>query len=218
MEHGCETTNHYDYENGSLLHIACDYGNTKLICVLIESGGMLANIEDKFKIQPMHIAASRNDLDLLMYLHKNGVDLNSEDLFGNTPTGWAQFCGAQECYDYLMEKNAADKEFKNATVVVSNESARPSERKSTGFESIDFTGPGVQSAGYIKEFLYNILFSNNYTTKKVAQLKFLKDEATETCEKKKRRTSKCLPKNNEMKGVSNLTFQDCEEPASVSVL
>ena len=187
---------------------------------------MRANIEDKFKIQPVHIAASRNDLDLLMYLHKNGVDVNSEDLFGNTPTGWAQFCGAHDCYEYLIEKNAADKEFKNASVLLSNEPARPLPHKA-GFESIDLIDPAahrnqLQSAGYIKEFLYNILFSNNYTNKKVAQLKYLKHEmhggigASE--KNRKKRASKCLSINSEMKGVSNLTFQDSEEPASVSVL
>jgi hypothetical protein len=42
---------------------------------------------------------------------EQGADFNCEDVFGNTPLGWAVFCKAKECEEYLKSLNANYKEF-----------------------------------------------------------------------------------------------------------
>ena len=65
----------------------------------------------KWKIKPVHVAAAKNHIDVLKYLVEQGTDINSEDVFGNTPLGWSVFCKAEECETFLKSLNAHYKEF-----------------------------------------------------------------------------------------------------------
>lgn len=102
-----------DFEIGSLLHVATSLGNLKIVKLLVELGKMPVKVEDRFKVQPIHIASTTNQLDTLKYLEENGADLNVEDAFGNNPLGWAKHFKSVEVIEYLKEKQAEDKPFKN---------------------------------------------------------------------------------------------------------
>lgn len=100
-----------DEESGSLLHVACDLGNADIAKLLVDRGKIEINIEDKWKIRPVHVAAAKGRLNILKYLHDQGADLNAEDVFGNTPLGWAVFCKSLDCETYLKNFNAKYKDF-----------------------------------------------------------------------------------------------------------
>ena len=67
--------------------------------------------KDKWKIKPTHVSSAKNHIEVLKYLIQQGADINCEDVFGNTPLGWAVFCKAEECESHLKSLNANYKEF-----------------------------------------------------------------------------------------------------------
>lgn len=46
------------------------------------------DICDRYKLKPLHIACKLASCDIIMHLAKKGVDLNSEDMNGETPLGY----------------------------------------------------------------------------------------------------------------------------------
>jgi ankyrin repeat protein len=102
-----------DLELGSLLHVATSVGNLKVVKLLVELGKMPVKIEDRLKVQSIHIASTTNQLDTLKFLEENGANLNAEDAFGNTPLGCAKHFKSEDVIEYLTEKQAEDKPFKD---------------------------------------------------------------------------------------------------------
>jgi ankyrin repeat protein len=100
-----------DLERGSILHVATDLGNLDTVKLLVEKGKIKESMGDRWKITPIHVAAAKNRLEILKYLLENDGNQDIEDIFGNTPLGWAIFCKADECTAYLKSLNAREKEF-----------------------------------------------------------------------------------------------------------
>lgn len=102
-----------DMEFGSLLHIACDAGNLIILKSLVEKGDIPIEIRDKFEIQCVHIAASKNYLEIIKYLISKGADINAQDSMQNVPLGWANFSDSHDLIKYLKDLKAVDKPFRN---------------------------------------------------------------------------------------------------------
>ncbi len=112
LQYNCITKNEdIDESNGSLLHVACDIGTEVIVKNLVEKGKLDVNVEDKWKIEPVHVASAKNHINVLKYLQEKGANINCEDVFGNTPLGWAMFCKSEECEAFLKSLNAQYKEF-----------------------------------------------------------------------------------------------------------
>jgi ankyrin repeat protein len=112
LQYNCETQHdETDLDRGSILHVATDLGNLDIVKLMVEKGKLSMNIGDRWKITPVHVAAAKNRIEILRYFVENNVDHDIEDIFGNTPLGWAVFCKADECIEYLKSLNAKEKEF-----------------------------------------------------------------------------------------------------------
>lgn len=61
LKNNCQTKEtKTDMEHGSLLHIACDAGNIEIMKLLVQKGNISIDVTDRFNIQGVHIAASKN--------------------------------------------------------------------------------------------------------------------------------------------------------------
>ena len=80
---------------GTILHVACDKGDIKLVKKLLEAGAD-PNVTDKFGITPLsvrtgsggtilHVACDKGDINLVKKLLEAGADPNVPDEFGFTP-------------------------------------------------------------------------------------------------------------------------------------
>jgi ankyrin repeat protein len=98
--------------SGSLLHIACDACNFPMVRILVEKGKYPINIKDQFGIQPIHIACTKDNLQLVKYLYKHKADISAMDAMGNVPLGYAQMYNAKSTIEYLLSHHALNKEFK----------------------------------------------------------------------------------------------------------
>ncbi len=108
-----------DNEFGTLLHVAVGQSNFKMARILLEKGKIPINSQDKHKIQPIHIAATKNDIGLIKYLVENGADINSVDKFGNLPLGWAHISRTSNQFiDFLISAGADDKPFKSLNEIM----------------------------------------------------------------------------------------------------
>jgi len=59
-----------------------------------------------YSLKLLFMASCYNNLDLLRYLHENGVDLNSKEIFYNTPIHYAAENGHLGVVDYLINQGA----------------------------------------------------------------------------------------------------------------
>ena len=60
------------------------------------------DVYDKRKLKPIHIICKSGSKDMIMYLAKKGVDLNSEDMNGETPLSYLILYRKKEEYDLIM--------------------------------------------------------------------------------------------------------------------
>ena len=59
---------------------------------------------DKKSLHPVHYAASKGHVDLLVFLSSKGADLDVEDAAGRTPLHFAAAFGHKETIKFLIEK------------------------------------------------------------------------------------------------------------------
>ncbi|KAJ3563667.1 hypothetical protein NPX13_g8118 [Xylaria arbuscula] len=92
-----------------LCAIDSDYAKTEVITYLCAHGADPTLPIAKFNNTVLHLAASRNLLDITKYLVQNkGMDLNSKDTWGNTPLLSAIYstCAEKEVISYLYVHGA----------------------------------------------------------------------------------------------------------------
>jgi ankyrin repeat protein len=65
--------------NASLLHIACENSDIKMIKILIEQYGMDVNIEDKEEASPLFYACRQGNLEVVRYLDEKGANLEHKE-------------------------------------------------------------------------------------------------------------------------------------------
>jgi ankyrin repeat protein len=70
----------------NLLHIACERGAMKTLLLLLENGGSnLVNVPDKYRDTPLHIAAAKNQAEVVDELLMSGADILALNKHGKTP-------------------------------------------------------------------------------------------------------------------------------------
>jgi ankyrin repeat protein len=65
--------------NASLLHIACENSDLKMIKILIEKYGIDVNIEDKEQATPLFYACRQGNLEVVSYLDEKGANLEHKE-------------------------------------------------------------------------------------------------------------------------------------------
>ena len=92
-----------DSFNASLLHIACENSDLKMIKMLIESYSMDVNIEDKEQATPIFYACRQGNLEVIKYLHQKGAKLEHKEFQDRTPLYVAASNGEVIILRYLLQ-------------------------------------------------------------------------------------------------------------------
>lgn len=164
--------NEKNNEGMTVLHYAVINGNIKTVQLLKSLGADLDAVTNEGK-NVMHLAASNNQVSMLMYLYLNeGLDVLSVDESGSTPLHWACYYSSEESANYLLslkvDINAQDKDkvtplhlatSKNAINIVKTLLRNGADRKKLNIENqlpID-----IARKNNFKE-IYEILANTNF--------------------------------------------------------
>ncbi len=88
-------------EGYGLLSYAILHGSNDIVYMLIYRGANLSE-ENKYKAQPINIAARTNNIEAVKILLDNGGDINHQDGFGKTSMDYASMNNNKEMYNYLL--------------------------------------------------------------------------------------------------------------------
>lgn len=81
-------------------------GNEMRVHEILNDEPMLVNTLDTDGLLPIHWAADRGHVDVMVRLIGNGADVNSQDRDGQTPLHYAASCGHVEVVRYLLSCGA----------------------------------------------------------------------------------------------------------------
>ena len=93
-------------EKGTLLHVACCYGQSKLVKLFLEKN---ANPDEKSTVghsRPLHVSAWRGDEESCALLISSGCTVDAVDVDGRTPLMVASFYGKDHVVKILIKNNA----------------------------------------------------------------------------------------------------------------
>ena len=91
----------------TLLHLACYFGGPGTAEVLLEAGAdQNAVAENGTKVQPLHSAVARRNLELTKLLLAHGADVNGRQAGGWTPLHSAAYHGASDLVELLLRQGA----------------------------------------------------------------------------------------------------------------
>ncbi|PAV77013.1 hypothetical protein WR25_00130 [Diploscapter pachys] len=90
----------------SAILIACEEGNLRALNQISSATKFHANICNKNKQCPIHVAAGSGHVDIVNYLHMKGADLQGRDDQGYTPMHWAARSGQANAISYLATESA----------------------------------------------------------------------------------------------------------------
>ncbi|XP_070563279.1 serine/threonine-protein phosphatase 6 regulatory ankyrin repeat subunit A-like [Ptychodera flava] len=83
------------------LHLAATNSNAKCAKLLLEADPTTTNLRDKFNITPLHLAAGKENLDIIRLLLNWGAS-TIEDNMGRLPLHWAVVEGSMPCVTELL--------------------------------------------------------------------------------------------------------------------
>uniref|UniRef100_A0A1B6CTE2 VPS9 domain-containing protein n=1 Tax=Clastoptera arizonana TaxID=38151 RepID=A0A1B6CTE2_9HEMI len=95
------TVHSCDSKGLTVLHIACMFGQPKIVDLLLSMGARV-NAIDQSGATPLHIASSRGHQNELLLLLHNGAKLDISDNEGNTPLHCASNNGHDGCIKALL--------------------------------------------------------------------------------------------------------------------
>ena len=84
-----------------------DLGLKDTVEKLIEDKKCDVNEKDDLDARAVHVAADRNDVEMLALLVKNGAEIDVKDRFQRTPLSIAQKKGNKEVEEFIAEKLSA---------------------------------------------------------------------------------------------------------------
>ena len=94
--------NGVDIRNQDLLHIACSYGNTEMVKLLIQYGCDVNEVDIDGRV-PAHWAIQENNLECLKILYDNGANFEIRSYKDSTILSYAVGEGNLEIVKYLLE-------------------------------------------------------------------------------------------------------------------
>ncbi|WP_448605808.1 ankyrin repeat domain-containing protein [Neorickettsia risticii] len=74
-----------DNNGDTILHIACNAGNVKVVVAALESSADLNARNESAGDTPLHIAMRRGNVVIIMHLLNNGASVTEKNFSGNTP-------------------------------------------------------------------------------------------------------------------------------------
>ena len=86
----------------TLFSVVCRLCPDEIIKHIIDNS-LDYDVSDKNKLKPLHTACKLASHDVIMYLAKKGVDLNSEDINGESPLGYLLLYRKEEYYKFIPE-------------------------------------------------------------------------------------------------------------------
>lgn len=93
----------------SLLHVCCERGAMKCLTLLLENGASV-DTPDKYRDTPLHIAASKNQVEVVEELLASGAALDILNKHGKTAEEWADFFGNTGCSNLIRQAGGRSEE------------------------------------------------------------------------------------------------------------
>ncbi|KAK9878515.1 hypothetical protein WA026_022411 [Henosepilachna vigintioctopunctata] len=88
------------------IHLAAYIGNTEGLKLLIHAGAKVDLWDNKYKVTPLHCAASKGRLECVQVLIKHGANVNAGIKTYKCPLHYAVYCSAIDCVKELLENGA----------------------------------------------------------------------------------------------------------------